>query len=51
MPKILVIHGAGMNMPRPSWASSPNSKRDSTADQEGRPLRVSDSVIVAAAIS
>ena len=48
MPKILVIHGAGMNMPRPSWASSPNSKRDSTADQEGR---TGDSVIVAAAIS
>jgi hypothetical protein len=48
MPKILVIHGAGMNMPRPSWASSPNSKRDSTADQEGR---AGDSVIVAAAIS
>jgi len=37
--------------PRPSWASSLNSKRDSTVDQEGRPLRVSDSVIVAAAIS
>jgi hypothetical protein len=37
--------------PRPSWASSPNSKRDSTVDQEGRPLRVSGSVIVAAAIS
>jgi enamine deaminase RidA (YjgF/YER057c/UK114 family) len=34
--------------PRPSWASSPNSKRDSTADQEGR---AGDSVIVAAAIS
>ena len=34
--------------PRPSWASSPNSKLDSTADQEGR---AGDSVIVAAAIS
>ena len=34
--------------PRPSWASSPNSKRDSTADQEGW---AGDSVIVAAAIS
>src|SRR5215467_8779767 len=33
----------------PSWASSPNSKRDSTADHEGRPL--GDSVIVATAIS
>jgi len=33
----------------PSWASSPNSKRDSTPDHEGRPL--GDSVIVAAAIS
>ena len=33
----------------PSWASSPNSKRDSTPDHEGRPL--GDSVIVAEAIS